>query len=278
MAEPFAVRLRNALDHRGPLCVGIDPSGDVMRRWDRPDDVAGLDYVARAILEAALPVAGAVKPQVAFFERFGAAGYHVLERIIREARDASILVIADAKRGDVGSSNVGYAEAWLGDQSPLAVDAVTASPYLGVDALGPLFSRASDAGRAVFVLAATSNDDGREIQEATTRGRVAVEVAVLRALTSVNDRFPGEGVGGAVVGATRSRPDFDLGLLGGPLLVPGVGAQGATLSMAHRLLNGVAPGSFLINVSRAILERGPRSSDLEDAVQRWRDDLAAVFP
>jgi orotidine-5'-phosphate decarboxylase len=97
-----------------------------------------MEFFARAALEAIVGTAAAIKPQVAFFERFGSAGYRVLEQLIRDAHDADVLVVADAKRGDFLVTNNGYAEAWLAERSPLRVDAVTASPYLGVDALAPL--------------------------------------------------------------------------------------------------------------------------------------------
>ena len=278
MADSFATRLSERVDRHGPLCVGIDPSGAVVGQWERADDVEGLEYVARSTLEAAVDTAAAVKVQVAFFERFGSSGYRVLERVLSEAHGASLLVIADAKRGDVGSSSVGYAEAWLTDRSPLAVDAVTASPFLGVGSLAPLLSQAHQTGRAVFVLAATSNDEGRVVQGAITDDGVPVEVSVLRAVATLNERGGLAGAGGAVVGATRARPAFDLSQLGGPLLVPGVGAQGATVERVERLLRGVPRGTFLVNVGRAILERGPVRRELRDAVRRWRDDLAEVFP
>ncbi len=278
MADPFLTRLQTIVADRGPLCVGIDPSSAVAQQWERRDDVDGLEFVALATLEAALGTAAAVKPQVAFFERFGSGGYRVLERVIREAHDASMLVVADAKRGDIGSSSAGYAQAWLTDGSSLAVDAVTAHPYLGVGSLEPLFVRASQSGRAVFVLAATSNDEGRSVQEAVTTNGVAVEVEVLRAIATMNERTDGVGAVGAVVGATRVRPAFDLARLGGPLLIPGVGAQGATVERVGRLLAGVESGTFLINVGRAILDHGPERRGLRDAVRRWRDDLASVFP
>ena len=140
MDETFGTRLRERIRALGPLCVGIDPSRELLESWERSDSVEGLEFFARAVLEAVVGTAAAIKPQVAFFERFGSGGYRVLERLIDDARDADVLVVADAKRGDFAVTNTGYAEAWLAERSPLRVDAVTASPYLGVDALAPLFS------------------------------------------------------------------------------------------------------------------------------------------
>jgi orotidine-5'-phosphate decarboxylase len=232
-----------------------------------------LEFFALAVLEAVIPVVGVIKPQVAFFERFGSEGFRVLERLIREAHDAELLVVADAKRGDFVITNEGYAQAWLRDGSPLAVDAVTASPYLGVDALSPLFEAAASSGRGVFVLAATSNDDGRAIQQARTIDNERVEDMVLSRVAELNHREPGLGSLGVVLGATRDAPEFDLATLSGPYLVPGVGAQGAGVKDVARLFERCEEGTVLVNVARAILQAGPERRGLRDAAQRWRDDL-----
>ncbi len=273
MAETFGVRLRQRLLESGPLCVGVDPSSELLESWDRPDSVEGLEFFALAVLEAVSDVAGAIKPQVAFFERHGAGGYRVLERLIREAHDADVLVVADAKRGDVALTNQGYADAWLGDESPLSVDAVTVSPYLGLDALAPFFEGAEISGRGVFVLAATSNDDGRTIQTARTGDNETIEEMVLRRVTAMNRRDDGLGTVGVVLGATREAPHFDLSTLNGPYLVPGVGAQGAGVVDVARLFACSPSGTVLVNVARAILRAGPDRRALHDAARRWRDDL-----
>jgi len=167
MAETFGQRLQQRVQEFGPLCVGIDPSKTLLESWGRDDAIEGLEFFALSVLEAALGNAAVIKPQVAYFERFGAAGYVILERLLSEARDAGMMVIADAKRGDIGATNEGYAEAWLDDKSPLSCDAVTVSPYTGVAALTPFFDRVP-AGKGVFLLAATSNPEGRTLQEART--------------------------------------------------------------------------------------------------------------
>jgi orotidine-5'-phosphate decarboxylase len=224
MDETFGTRLRERIRALGPLCVGVDPSRELLESWERSDSVEGLEFFARAVLEAVVGTVAAIKPQVAFFERFGADGYRVLERLIDDARDADVLVVADAKRGDFAVTNAGYAEAWLAERSPLRVDAVTASPYLGVDALAPLFSAAQESGRGVFVLVATSNPEGRVLQQARTAEGERVEDVVLRSVAALNKRDDGLGSFGVVIGATRDAPEFELAKLGGPILVPGVGA------------------------------------------------------
>ncbi|MGP8008895.1 MAG: orotidine-5'-phosphate decarboxylase [Acidimicrobiales bacterium] len=277
MAESFGVQLQERLKELGPLCVGIDPSSALLSAWDRPDNADGLEFFALAVLDAVTGVAGVIKPQVAFFERFGSAGFRVLERLIVDAHDAQIMVIADAKRGDFIVTNEGYAQAWLRDESPLAVDAVTASPYLGVDALAPLFDVARASGRGVFVLAATTNDDGRVIQQAITDEGDRVEDMVLERVANLNHRDDGLGSIGVVLGATRSAPRFDLTTLAGPYLVPGVGAQGAGALDVARLFARCEEGTVLASVSRDILRAGPDRLGLHDAAQRWRDDLVAAL-
>ena len=273
MNETFGERLRERLLDAGPLCVGIDPSREVVRAWERDDTIEGVEYVALTALEAAIGEAALIKCQVAFFERFGSAGFAVLERVIREARGADLLVVADAKRGDVPSSNEGYAAAWLEDASALCVDAVTVSPYLGVGALEPIFRAAEATQRGVFVLVATSNPEGRLVQVARTIEHETVESMIFRDLAQRNAGHDGLGGIGAVVGATRERPEYDLTTLNGPFLVPGVGAQGAAPSDLAHLFGGCVEGSVAVNVARAILAAGPEPRAVRDALRRWRDDL-----
>jgi orotidine-5'-phosphate decarboxylase len=277
MDETFGTRLRERIRALGPLCVGVDPSRELLESWERSDSVEGLEFFARAVLEAVVGTAAAIKPQVAFFERFGSAGYRVLERLIDDARDADVLIIADAKRGDFAPTNAGYAEAWLAERSPLRVDAVTASPYVGVDALAPLFALAQEHARGVFVLVATSNPEGRVLQQARTAEGERVEDVVLRTVADLNSRDDGLGSFGVVIGATRDAPEFDLAHLGGPILVPGVGAQGGSAENVARLFVRCPANTVLVNVGRSILNVGPDSAALRDAARRWRDDLSQAL-
>jgi orotidine-5'-phosphate decarboxylase len=277
MAETFGVRLHERIRELGPLCVGIDPSRELLARWDRPDTIESLEFFAMAVLEATTGVASAIKPQVAFFERFGSGGFRVLEKLVGEARDADVLVIADAKRGDFSLTNEAYAQAWLSDASPLAVDALTVSPYLGVDALAPFFDAARNSGRGVFVLAATSNPEGRVLQRARTDDHERIEDMVLREVANLNNREESRGSFGVVLGATRDAPEFDLNTLAGPYLVPGVGAQGADANDVARLFSRSESPTVLVSVSRDILFAGPERRPLQDAARRWRDDLWAAL-
>ena len=135
---------------RGPLCLGIDPHPELLSAWGLPVSADGVAAFSDICVEAFAGFA-IVKPQVAFFEAYGSAGFAVLERTIARLQEAGVLVLADAKRGDIGSTMAAYAQAWAGD-SPLAADAVTASPYLGFGSLQPLLDVAAAHGRGVFVL------------------------------------------------------------------------------------------------------------------------------
>ena len=172
----FGARLAAAKLSRGPLCLGIDPHPELLRAWDLPATADGLAAFCDTCIEAFSGFA-VVKPQVAFFEAYGAAGFAVLERAIAALRSAGALVLADAKRGDIGSTMAAYATAWAGD-SPLAADAVTASPYLGFGSLRPLLEAAAAHDRGVFVLAATSNPEGATVQRATFDGRTVSQLVV----------------------------------------------------------------------------------------------------
>ncbi len=173
MTQPaFGARLHAAVAARGPLVVGIDPHLPLLRDWGLPEDVSGLERFALTAVEAVADRVAVVKPQSAFFERFGSRGIAVLERVLAAIRAAGALSLLDVKRGDIGSTMVGYAGAYLDPASPLAADAITASPYLGFGSLRPLLDAAYANGRGVFVLALTSNPEGRG-RAAGGRGRRA---------------------------------------------------------------------------------------------------------
>lgn len=266
----FGTRLAEARSHRGPLCLGIDPHPELLLAWDLPVTVAGLAAFCDICVEAYTGFA-VVKPQVAFFEAYGAAGYAVLERTIAALRAAGVLVLADAKRGDIGSTMAAYAAAWAGD-SPLAADAVTASPYLGFGSLRPLLETAAVHDRGVFVLAATSNPEGATVQRASTDGRTVAQLIVDHVATANKATQPAPGSVGVVVGATVAELP-DLSALGGPVLVPGVGVQGGRPE-ALAGLGGAMPGQLLPAVSREVLRAGPAVSELRAAGERIRDAVA----
>lgn len=274
MAKTLLSRVRESVLARGPLCGGIDPSREMLARWGLDDSVASLEYCSLTWLEALVKVTGIVKPQVAYFERAGSQGMAVLERVIREAHAAGVLVIADAKRADVASSNEGYAQAWLEDASSLAVEALTVHPYMGTESLAPLTEVAAASGRGLFVLAATSNPEGQALQSAEFHDGRTVRQSVVDDVRRLNVVY--SGTLGVVVGATIA-VDIDLAALGGPILVPGVGAQGARADDVTRYFKGALAQSVVVNVSRSIGEQGANIGELYDAASHWRDELAGAL-
>ncbi|GJF08840.1 orotidine 5'-phosphate decarboxylase [Mycolicibacterium cyprinidarum] len=268
----FGHRLSEAMAQRGPLCLGIDPHPGLLTAWGletNPDGLARFSDICVSAFEGF----AIVKPQVAFFEAYGSAGFAVLERTIAALRETGVLVLADAKRGDIGSTMAAYAEAWAGD-SPLAADAVTASPYLGFGSLRPLLDKAREHDRGVFVLAATSNPEGASVQRAVGGGGIAgctVAQSIVDAAAAENDHFQSgtNGSVGVVVGATLTDPP-DVSALHGPVLVPGVGAQGGRPE-ALAGLGGALPGQLLPAVSREVLQAGPDVASLRGAAERMRD-------
>lgn len=286
--EPFGQRLTAAADRFGPLCVGIDPHPGLLADWGLGVDVAGLREFSLRTVEALAGVVAVVKPQSAFFERFGSAGVAVLEEVIAAARAADLLCVVDAKRGDIGSTMDGYAAAYLTEGSPLAGDAVTLSPYLGFGSLAAASELAAANGRGVFVLALTSNPEGAAVQHARCGDGVSVAAAIANAAAAANRpaREAGAELGsvGLVVGATIGTAAADLGLdlgaVGGPVLAPGLGAQGGLPADLSRVFAG-AERAVIPSSSRGVLSAGPDASALAAAARSLNamlDSLRGTAP
>jgi orotidine-5'-phosphate decarboxylase len=303
----FADRLEAAVrKKRSCLVVGIDPVPERLPEEIR-SEVAGLggardggvgrsttraaaalalfgEAVVRAVAESAV----AVKPNTAFFERFGPPGWDVLQEVCRRARAAGLLVIVDAKRGDVESTAEAYAEAFLGDLpdtlGPLA-DAVTVNPYLGTDSLRPFLGAAKRGGKGLFVLVRTSNPSAAEVQDLpASGGPLYLKVAEL--VARWGEDLLGEGglsAVGAVVGANGAQQAAQLraALPRAVFLVPGFGAQGAGAEEVrpHFLSGG---RGAVVNASRSVIyayEKDPEHSWQEAiarAAARARDAIEAA--
>ncbi|SDC67825.1 orotidine-5'-phosphate decarboxylase [Actinokineospora iranica] len=274
MTAPFGARLAEAVAARGSLCVGIDPHPNLLDAWGLPRDAAGLERFALTCVEALAGEVSMLKPQSAFFEAYGSKGVAVLERVIAESQAAGALVLLDVKRGDIGSTMAAYAQAYLAEGSPLAADAVTLSPYLGFGSLAPALDEAERTGRGVFVLALTSNPEGASVQRAVADGRSVAQAVVDAAADRNSGAAPLGGVG-LVVGATIGETGVDLSRLNGPILAPGVGAQGAGAADLARLF-GPDPRHVLPTSSRDVLRHGPDPAALRSAALRVRDALAAA--
>jgi orotidine-5'-phosphate decarboxylase len=269
--EAFGARLRRAMDTRGQLCVGIDPHASLLADWGLDDGVAGLERFTMTVVEALGEQVAVFKPQSAFFERFGSRGIAVLERAVAAARQAGALVLMDAKRGDIGSTMAAYAATYLDKDSPLFSDALTVSPYLGFGSLRPALDAARISGSGVFVLALTSNPEGAQVQRAAAGDGRSVAQLMLDDIRAENAGAAPLGSVGAVVGATVGEAGVDLAV-NGPLLAPGVGAQGATPADLPGVF-GAALGNVLPSVSRGVLRHGPDAGALRTAAMRYADEV-----
>lgn len=279
---PFGDRLAAAMDERGPLCVGIDPHPNLLQAWGLEDSAESLRTFTTAVYEGCAPYAAALKPQVALFERHGSAGLAVLEELFARAAEDRVLIVADAKRGDIGSTMKAYADAWLSTCSPLGTDSVTLSPYLGFESLRPALDAAAANQRGTFVLALTSNPEGKSVQHVgKTEDTGAVAKQIIAAATAENTAQTWERMGscGLVVGATVGEALHDLAIdlsaFNGPILSPGYGTQGASAKDLYRVFAGVE-SQVLVNSSRGVLSSGPQVADLAQAAQMARADLVAA--
>ena len=264
-AQTFSQRLVAAGQEHGRLCVGIDPHAVLLEQWGLDNTVEGLRAFSETCVEAFAGHAAVVKPQVAFFERFGAVGFAVLENTLARLRESGTLVIADAKRGDIGSTMAGYASAWLAPGAPLETDALTVTPYLGVGSLDPAIELAAQHGKGVFVMAANSNPEAAALQTGTIDGKMLSQ-RMVDECAQYNRTDDPEYIGhvGVVVGATVQTPPV-LDGLNAPVLMPGVGAQGATMADAEAIAGEIGHLVFP-SVSRSVLTAGPDVAELRKRV------------
>jgi orotidine-5'-phosphate decarboxylase len=288
----FGHRLADLVAARGPLCVGIDPHPSLLDSWGLTDDPDGLASFTDTVVDALAGSVAVLKPQMAFYERHGSRGLAVLEDAVARARAAGALVLLDAKRGDIGSTMEAYAD-YLRPGHPLFVDAMTTSPYLGPGSLQPAVDTARRFGGGLFVLARTSNPDAGTLQHALVGERSVAQVVVdtvhgwntpgwvvgdplpdIGAVRDVASRFgPATGSFGVVVGATLRELDVDLDGLGGPILAPGLGAQGGSVADLRRLFG--SDRAVVPTVSRDVLAAGPDPAALRAAADRWTAELTA---
>ncbi|MGD8149103.1 orotidine-5'-phosphate decarboxylase [Ornithinimicrobium sp. Y1694] len=277
MTDHFGRRLAAAMDSTGPLCVGLDPHPHLLADWGLSDDADGLRTFSLTVLDAVAERCSAIKPQSAFYERHGAGGIAVLEEVLAGCAERGLLSVLDAKRGDIGSTMAGYAQAYLADGAPLAADSITVSPYLGYGALRPAIDLARANGRGLWVLGLTSNPEGESVQRV---GQPSVAARVMAQVGEDNAGLEPFGDIGLVVGATLSAPPAELGVdlpgSGAPILAPGVGAQGAGPQDVARTFAGLTE-RVLVPISRGVLGEGPDPVALREATTRWRELLAAAL-
>lgn len=279
----YGVRLAQAMDELGNVCVGIDPHPSQLAAWGLDDNIQGLRTFSQTLVEAMAGQVPVVKPQSAFFERFGSSGIKVLEEVLAACRQAGLLTILDVKRGDIGSTMAGYAQAYLSAGSPLAADAITVSPYLGYGSLGPALDLAKSNGKGIYVLALTSNPEGFQVQHAKCANGKSVAADIILQAERTNKASSDEGhIGdvGLVVGATTGNAAKDLGIdfsaFSGSVLSPGIGAQGATPADIQ-IIFGESACRVLASTSRGISSAGPKVTSLQAAAKQITEQMSDIF-
>lgn len=277
----FGNRLAAALAQtKTPLCMGIDPHKAMMTPLfcaaDGTPSLSGLRDFALTLVEAATGLVPAIKPQAALFEAYGPEGVALLAETAKAAQSAGLLVIMDAKRGDIGSTSEAYANAYLGKDAPFPSDALTINPWMGLDTLVPFMIRAKQTNSGLFILVRTSNKGAADLQEQTlTSGRLAYQQLAhdLAPLIAAEIGESGLSSIGIVAGATVPEQAEDLRkiLPSAPFLIPGFGAQGAGPAHATIALEN-RDGSFtggLVNSSRGLIfcEAAKKATNLADYKQ-----------
>ncbi|MEX0586858.1 MAG: orotidine-5'-phosphate decarboxylase [Pirellulales bacterium] len=281
----FSDRLAEAVRRRGnPVCVGLDPRAESLPAGllNNPSSAQSVADAYRAfcqgVIDVVAPLVPVVKPQSACFEQCGPAGMSVLAEVIRYAQQRGLMVILDAKRGDIGSTAEAYAAGLL--RGPWYADALTVNPYLGEDSLAPFVKTATERGAGVFVLVKTSNPGGSMFQDLVADGK-----PVYRHVAALVERLAAETLGecgygavGAVVGATYPEQLAELraAMPHAWLLIPGYGAQGGHARDVVQALDAEGLGG-LINSSRGIIFAHAKSPYRERvSPDRWQDAVAAA--
>lgn len=273
----FADRLIAATRTHGPLCVGIDPHAGRIPDLFGGDTPEGLEKWGLALVNAARGKAGIIKPQVGLFERHGWQGMKALSVVAAAAKESDMVVLMDAKRGDIGSTAEGYAAAYLADNAPFACDALTVNPYMGLDTLEPHVRAAEASGKGVIVLARTSNPGSSDYQARDMQG-APLFARVVESLAPMIEKLQGEsGWSGLmlVTGATGPDEARTLRALAPKalFLVPGYGAQGAGASDAVAgFVNGEGG---CVNASRSVTF--PAGTESAGSVSEWSALIKAAI-
>jgi orotidine-5'-phosphate decarboxylase len=289
---PFAARLAAAIRAKGtPACVGLDPRHDSLppalgATAAAADDPAALAAIftdfCRGVIDVVAPLVPIVKPQLACFEALGPHGMTALAEVIAHARSQGLLVLADGKRGDIGSTAEAYAAGWLA--GPWAADALTVNPYLGLDSVEPFVNAAADRGAGIFILVKTSNPGSKDFQDLTSDGRtiyehVAAGVEALAARTAAGATY---GPVGAVVGATwpTQLDDLRAAMPHAWILVPGFGRQGGRAADVRGAFHTSGLGAIVVSArdvifahARPEMTEGLAPGQWQTAVERAAHDM-----
>ena len=279
MSEHFGNRLVEKIRKtKSFLCVGLDPHLDLIPEIFDPNNskIEKVENFCYALLDCCVGLIPAIKPQIALFEQLGPKGMSLLASLCKIAQSKDILVIMDAKRGDIGSTSEAYANAYLGKDAPFPSDALTVNPWLGLDSLEPFFTKVEEAGSGLFVLTHTSNIGSKDLQEVVLQnGLKCYEhlANILKPIVDKNEGSLGLSSIGLVSGATFKKQAVELRNLlpNSPFLIPGYGTQGASAAdaIAPLITDSTVPGlkNFgLINASRSVSfpENSYSAKDIDD--------------
>ncbi|MAP95131.1 MAG: orotidine-5'-phosphate decarboxylase [Ponticaulis sp.] len=276
--RPFADRLIEAVRDYGPLCVGIDPHPSLFPQLFGKPSAGAIAVWADGIIEQAAGEVACIKPQAAFFEIWGSAGMAALEHVCKTARDAGLLVILDAKRGDIGSTAKGYADAYLGENAACPCDALTVNPYMGLETLTPFVDTSAANGRGIAVLTRTSNPGAADIQELEVDGD-PIYIRMAREFHAAGACLKGQTTSWSgmmlVAGATAPQEAREIrhAAPDNLLLVPGYGAQGAGAEQAVAgfvPVNGMLEGG-VVNASRSVTF--PQAAQTATTVESWSSSI-----
>ncbi|WP_455465824.1 orotidine-5'-phosphate decarboxylase [Bartonella sp. B39] len=266
----------------GPLCIGFDPSHKVLQSWNLSCDYKGLREFCDILLTAVIGKVGIIKPQVAFFELYGVEGLQALKELIENAHEQGLLVLADAKRGDIGSTAEAYGQAWLGPNSAFKADAMTVNSFLGFDALIPLIKIAEETGAGVFVVVQSSNPEGKQIRNARIGDQI-LSIHLAQRICDYNSQSPvlhhNIGPIGAVIGATLGSESKDTieQLKNSLFLVPGIGAQGGTIKQLTNQFPQNLWQNIIPSISRSITDAGRNSIDLKMRINDFAQEAKSIL-
>lgn len=263
------------------FCVGLDPSKENLSNWSLPQTAKGSQEFCNRVFDAALNEISIFKPQYAFFEQFGLKGLEVLSDIMKLIRDSGALCILDCKKGDIGSTMAAYGEAAFSAQSDFKADAITVTPYLGFQALKPVFSKAHSSGATVFVVVRSSNPEGQKIQTARLKEGFSVSEALARQIQLENSKVWKQKTIGAVIGATLDPEDQNnrrliSHLTDSWILAPGIGAQGASIPSLKTLF-GSQVKNVIPSASRSLYAEGRKQNTLKKVIKKYKEETLKLL-
>jgi orotidine-5'-phosphate decarboxylase len=277
----FSQKFLELAKTRSPFCLGIDPTEELFKSWGLNFDIAGLKKMCEIIIAAAKDNLALVKPQSAYFERFGPKGMEVLQNLVKEFHKKETLVLLDAKKADIGATTLSYAKAYLGKESPYNFDAITVTSYMGFEALMPLLEYAKEQNCGVFIVVRSSNIEGSMIQKASITDKTSIADYLSQKINDFNHQISNQSIGpiGAVMGATLAFEDIKttISKLNNCLiLTPGIGHQGASFedlkTNYQAILKNLIPTS-----SRAVLSKGPDIVSLrQEIIKNCQESLTAI--